>query len=122
MRSNDNDEDEERLRLARERAAQTLQDRLVGSPPRMTKSGFPDKRRKRATGRVVPLGVRVHPRVKALWDKLIDRDGLPSGVVFAEILLKTYQEVNGFIPKSELPSDEELVQNLETERDKSDAE
>lgn len=122
MRSNNNDEDEERLRLARERAAQTLQDRLVGSAPRLTKSGFPDKRRKRATGRVVPLGVRVHPRVKALWDKLIDRDGLPSGVVFAEILLRTYQEVNGFIPKSELPSDEELVQNLETERDKSDAE
>lgn len=121
MRSN-NDEDEERLRLARERAAQTLQDRLVGHPPRVTKSGFPDGRRKRATGRVVPLGLRVHPRFKALWDRLLERDGYPSGVVFAEILLETYQQVHGAIDRSELPTDEELVSNFEAERDKSDAE
>jgi hypothetical protein len=120
MRGND-DEMEERLRQARERAAQTLEDRLLGGPARTTKSGFPDKRRRRATGRVVPLGLRVHPRFKALWDKLLERDNIPSGVTFAEILLETYQQVHGAIDQSELPTDEELVGNFEQARDDDDA-
>jgi hypothetical protein len=120
MREND-DEKEERLRQARERAAQTLTDRLLGSPPPLTKKGFPDKRRRRATGRVVPLGLRVHPRFKVIWDKLMERDNIPSGVVFAEELLELYQEHRGAIDESELPTDEELAQQIEKARDEDDA-
>ena len=115
------DEDEERERQAREREGMPLIDRLLGGKPRTTKKGFLDKRRRRATGRIVPLGLRVHPRVKAMWDRLIERDGHPSGVAFAEVLLETYQQIHGAIPKSELPTDEELIRNFEIEQDKDDA-
>jgi len=61
-------EDEERRRQERERKKLPLVDRLHGSSPRITASGFEDLRSKRRTGRVVQLPLRLHPRVRAIID------------------------------------------------------
>lgn len=118
----DRDEEEERRRLQREREKMSLVDRLTGRPPRTTASGFKDRRSKRRTGRVVQLPIRLHPRMRAIVDAIMDRDQHPSLVVLFEEMLEAYMQVHGPIDSATLPSDEELVRRLEQERDKRDGE
>lgn len=116
------DEEEERKRQERERAKLPLIDRLHGRPRRITASGFEDLRCKRRTGHVVQLPLRLHPRVRAIIDAVIDRDKPPSIIALFEDMLEAYLEKNGPIDQSLLPSDEELVRRYEKQRDKRDGE
>jgi hypothetical protein len=117
-----NDEDDERHRQERERGKLPLVDRLHGSSPRITASGFEDLRSKRRTGRVVQLPLRLHPRVRAMIDVIMQRDKPPSLVALFEEMLDAYLEKHGPIDQSLLPSDEELVRRFEQERDRRDGE
>jgi hypothetical protein len=114
-------EDEERRRQERERGKLPLIDRLHGSAPRITASGFEDLRSKRRTGRVVQLPLRLHPRVRAIIDIIMERDKPPSLVALFEDMLEAYLEKRP-IDVSLLPSDEELVRRYENERDRRDGE
>lgn len=116
------DEAEERKRRDAERAKQSFVDRLHGLPPKTTASGFTDGRSRKRTGRVIPILVRVHPRVKAMLEFIIERDGIPSMVALLEEMIEAYCEVRGAIDRSLLPSDDELLQRLEKGRDDADAE
>lgn len=116
------DEEEERKRQERERARMPLVDRLHGVPPRTTASGFKDLRSNRRTGRVVQMPIRVHPRVKAMTDAIMMRDGHPSLVALYEEMLDAYFERHGPLDLALLPSDEDLVKRIEKERDKRDGE
>lgn len=116
------DEDEEWQRQERERAAQSMVDRLLGKPPRITNSGFKDGRSGHRTGRVVQLPLRLHPRVKAIIDHIMERDKPPSLVVLFEDMVAAYLDKHGPIDPADLPSDEELVRRIEQERDRRDAE
>lgn len=118
----DDDEEEERRRQARERARLSPIDRLHGAPPRVTASGFVDQRSTKRKGRIVQLGLRLHPRVKAMLDLIIERDQPPSIAVLFEEMIEAYCRVRGPIDKQLLPSDEELARRLEEERDKRDGE
>lgn len=115
-------EDDERRRQERERIKLPLVDRLHGSSPRITASGFEDLRSKRRTGRVVQLPLRLHPRVRAMIDVIMQRDKPPSLVALFEEMLDAYLEKHGPIDQSLLPSDEELVRRFEHERDRRDGE
>ena len=97
-------------------------DRLHGSEPRTTADGFPDLRSLRRTGRVVQLPFRVHPLVKAMMLAILLRDGHSSMVALLEACINAYLKVHGPIDTSELPTLDELVENLERERDKRDGE
>lgn len=116
------DEAAERQRQARERAQLPVVDRLHGSEPRKTASGFRDLRSNRRTGRVVQMPLRLHPRVKAIIDAIMLRDRHPSMVALFEEMVETYQQVHGPIDLTALPSDDDFVRQIEQERDKRDAE
>lgn len=116
------DEEEERKRRDKERRKLSFIDRLHGEAPRTTAGGFRDGRSKKRTGRVIPILVRVHPRVKAMLDLILERDGVPSMVTLLEEMIEAYCELHGKINQTELPSDDELLQRLEKERDDDDAE
>lgn len=112
------DDDEEWL--ARERKRLSTDERIHGGAGRVTSSGFPDRRSQRRKMRVVPILVRVHPRVKAITDAIMDRDDIPSVPVFFELMLEAYQRVSGALDASLIPSDDELARMIETGRLKSD--
>lgn len=116
------DEEEERKRQERERARMPLVDRLHGSEPRTTASGFKDLRSNRRTGRIIPMPLRLHPRVKAIIDAIMERDRHPSLVVLFEEMVDAYLQLHGPISQALLPSDEELVRRIERERDRRDEE
>jgi hypothetical protein len=116
------DEEAERKRQERERERLSHVDRLHGSAPRTTSSGFKDMRSGRRTGRVVQLPLRLHPRVKAIIDAIMAQHRPPSLVALFEEMLEAYLEKHGDIDQSRLPSDEELVRRIENERDKRDGE
>jgi hypothetical protein len=97
-------------------------DRLLGRPPRITSSGFKDRRSGQRKGRVVQFPLRLHPRVKAIIDLIMERDKPPSHVVLFEDMVAAYLDKHGPIDPADLPSDEELVRRIEQERDKRDAE
>lgn len=117
----DDDEREERERQKRERARLTFLERLYGIPFRITASGFKDRRSLRRTGRIVPLPLRVHPRVKAMVDAIMERDGVPSYVVLFEQFAQAYIEKEGDIDWDKLPKDETLLEQIERKRDEDDA-
>jgi hypothetical protein len=114
-------EEQERQTLQRERQKLSPTDRLYDKSPRTTAHGFRDKRHDLRTGRVVPIGLRVQPRIKAMMDAVMARDNLPSMVVFLEAMLDAYLEVHGALDESALLSLEALVEQIEKERDKRDA-
>lgn len=114
-------EEQERQRQQRERQKLSPIDRLYGNPPRTTVHGFDDLRSDLRTGRVVQIGLRVHPRIKAMMDAIKRRDSIPSMVVLLELMVEAYQKVYGALDESELPSMESLVEQIERERDKRDA-
>jgi hypothetical protein len=116
-----NDEEQERLRLLRERQQLSPLDRLYSKPPRTTADGFVDQRSELRTGRVVQMPLRVHPQVKAMMLAIKKRDNIPSLVILLELMLDAYQKVHGALYVSELPSLESLVERIERERDKRDA-
>ena len=118
----DDDEDEERKRQERERKQMSFLDRVHGGPPRITVNGFTDIRGRRRTGRIVQLPLRLHPRVKAMVDHIMERDRPPSLVVLFEVMVEAYLDKHGPIDPADLPSDEELIRRIEQERDKRDAE
>jgi hypothetical protein len=114
------DDDEERDRQQRERARLSFLERLYGIPFRITSSGFLDRRSLRRTGRIVQLPLRVHPRVKALVDAIMERDQVPSYVVLFEQFAQAYIEKEGDIDWSKIPSDETLLDQIERKRDEDD--
>jgi hypothetical protein len=114
-------EEQERQKLMRERQQMASLDRLHSKPPRTTVDGFVDQRSALRTGRLVQLGLRVHPRIKAMMLAIKERDSIPSMVVFLELMLDAYQKEYGALDESELPSLESLVEQIEKERDKRDA-
>lgn len=116
------EEDEEWRRLEEERRKLSPEERLHGAPMRMTGSGFIDGRSRRRTGRKLSLPLRVHPRIYALIDAIMDRDGHVSRVQLLEVMVETYLQVHGEIPEDQLPSDEDLIARIERERDKRDGE
>lgn len=117
----DDDEEEERKRRDRERASMSFLDRVVGRPRRITVNGFEDDRGRHRTGRIVQLPLRLHPRVKAMVDHIMERDRPPSLVVLFEVMVEAYLDKHGPIDPADLPSDEELIRRIEQERDKRDA-
>lgn len=122
MHRDDEDEEEERKRQARERKGMSALDRIYGRKAGLTISGGQDKRFRRRTGRVAQLPIRVQLRVQAIVEAILNRDGLPSVVVFFEEALDAYQQVHGAVDESLIPSEEELVTRFEAERDRRYAE
>jgi hypothetical protein len=119
MRGKD-DEEEERRRQAKERAKLSIEERLHGAPIKRTKSGFKDGRSLRRTLRDVTIFIRAHPRIKAMVEFLMARDGHASQVAFFEVMLEAYMKEHGEIDRSQLPTDEDLADQLEDARDKND--
>jgi hypothetical protein len=116
----DDEEEDERRRIKREREKMEPSDRIHGSAPRLTVDGFPDQRCLQRTGRVVQMPIRVHPRVKAIILAIKKRDKVQSMVMLFELMLKAYLKEYGPIDDAELPTMEELAENMEKERDKRD--
>lgn len=117
----DDDEKAERERQARERARMSFIERLYDKPIRVTKDGFDDGRSARRTGRIIKLPLRVHPRMKALVNLILEKHEMPSMVVLFEQLVQVYLDKHGDIDMSLLPSDEELIARIEGKRDDDDA-
>jgi hypothetical protein len=112
------DEEQERRRQEQERARLSKRDRIHGAPPVITASGFEDGRSRNRAGNVVQFPVRMQLRSRAIIDAIMKRDNVGKQVVLFEMMLEAYQQVHGAIEQSEIPSDEELIRNLEKERDK----
>jgi hypothetical protein len=112
------DEEQERRRQEQERARLTHRDRIYGAPPVITASGFEDGRSLNRTGNVVPFPVRLQLRSRAIVAALMKRDNVGKQTLMFEMMLEAYQQVHGAIDTSAIPSDEELIRNLEVERDK----
>lgn len=114
------DEEEERRRQAKERSRLPPEDRLHGEV-RRTKSGIYDRRSKgKRKYRVVQFPLRLRLRTRAMIDHIVERDHHPSNVELFEVMLEAYLEKYGQIPESEIPSDEELVENFLEQQDKDD--
>ena len=116
--SAEDDEEQERRRQERERARLSHRDRIHGAPPLITASGFEDGRSTNRAGNVVYFPVRMQLRSRAIIAAIMKRDNVGKQTVLFEMMLEAYQQVHGAIDKSEIPSDEELIRNLERERDK----
>jgi predicted lipid-binding transport protein (Tim44 family) len=116
------DEEEERRKQKEEQKGMSPVDRAVGRPPCKTKSGHPDGRSRRRTGRIMQIPIRATLRAKAMLDAIIERDNIASQAAFLEKALEAYQAVNGPLDESDIPSEEELLSRFERERDKRDAE
>ena len=114
------DEEQERRRQEQERARLSHRDRIHGAPPVITASGFEDGRSRNRTGKVVQFQTRMQLRSRAIIDAIMKRDSVPKQTVLFEMMLEAYQQVHGAIDRSEIPSDEELIRNLEKQRDKND--
>lgn len=116
------DEAEERARQARERARLAPEERIYGEV-RRTKSGRPDGRSKgKRRYRVVQMQLRLRLRVSAMIDRIMERDKHPSRVVLFEEMLDAYLKLHGPIDQSELPPDEELVEDYLERQDEDDGE
>lgn len=113
------DDDDEEWR-ERERAKLSINERFFGKAEETTFSGFKDRRSARRTLRLVPFFVRLHPRIKAMVDAIVERDGIPSLVVFFELMLEAYLKQHGPVDAAALPNDEELARVIEKGREKSD--
>ena len=114
----DDNEDMERRRQAYERGRQSPNDRLYDNPPRISESGQPDGRSssKRRKGRVIPVPLRVHPRINAILRLILDR-GPPDNVPdLFEDMIEAYLKIRTDVDQSELPSDEELIETFLDER------
>lgn len=114
------DEEEERQRQAKERAAQPHDDRLY-APKKITAAGTFSKQHGRRTGRILQFNTRVRPKVWHMVEALIRRDGVPSVVVFFELMLEAYQAKYGALREGDIPSDEEIINMFLNERDNRDA-
>lgn len=114
------DEEEERQRQAKERAALSLDDRLY-APKKLTAAGTPSLQHDRRTGRMVQFNTRIRPKVRHMVEALIRRDKVPSLVVFFEMMLEAYQEKHGSLREGDIPPDEEIIDMFLNERDNRDA-
>lgn len=115
-----NDEDEERQRQAKERAALSPTDRMYG-PIKVTAAGTKSLQAPRRTGRLLQFNTRVHPKSRHILEALIRRDNVPSLVVFFELMLEAYQEKYGPVREDEIPPDDEIIDMFLNERDNRDA-
>ena len=113
----DDDEKEEWERLKAERRKKSFFDRLYDSDPAPSDDGSENQQKHRRTGRLIALGLRGHPRTKAMMIAIRDRDEVPSLVVLLELALEAYLKVHG-AEDLDIPSDDEIIERLEAERDK----
>ncbi len=111
------DEEEERKRQAKERAALPPEDRLYG-PKKLTAAGTYSLQHGRRTGRVVQFNARIRPKMRHMIEALIRRDGVPSLVVFMEMMLEAYQEKWGSLHEGDIPPDEEIIDMFLNEEEK----
>ena len=117
--SGEDDEEQERRRQEQERARLSHRDRIHGAPPVITASGFVDGRSRNRAGNVVQFPVRMQLRSRAIIDAIMKRDNIAKQTILLEMMLEAYQQIHGAIDQSEIPSDEELIRNLEKQRDKN---
>ena len=104
--------------LYAERRKMSFMDRLYGSKLDATADGFPNQQQARRTGRVVALGLRGHPRLKAMMIAIRKRDNVPSLVVLLELAIEAYLQVHHSNDNLDMPSDEEIITKYEREQDK----
>ena len=117
----DDEEEQERQRLERERARLDPVDRVYDKPPRITAAGDRDRREARRKGRVIQMSLRMQLKVRAVLAFIIDRDdhdGLPE---LFEILLQLYLEKYPGIDEKDLPSEDEMIRRYLAKRDEKDA-
>jgi hypothetical protein len=114
------DEEAERQRQAKERAAQSLDDRLY-TAKKVTAAGTYSLQHERRTGRMVQFNTRIRPKVRHIVEALIRRDKVPSLVVFFELMLEAYQAKYGALREGDIPPDEEIIDMFLNERDNRDA-
>lgn len=113
------DEEAERKRQAKERAALPPEDRLYG-PKKLTAAGTYSLQHDRRTGRMVQFNTRIRPKVRHMVEALIRRDKIPSLVVFFEMMLEAYQEKWGSLHEGDIPPDDEIIDMFLNERDDRD--
>lgn len=80
-------------------------------------AGARDGRTRRRKGRVIQIPLRGHPRVVAMIEAILVRDGHDSVVDLFVVMLRAYCQVYGRFKKSELPSDRELIDRYIKKRD-----
>ena len=117
----DDDEAEERRRLEAERKKMRPVDRLYDRPPKRTRAGdFWGQSKKRA-GRMFSTIFRMTLTTRAVYTALKERDGIPSDPVFLELMIEAYLEKYRDPPIT-IPSEMELIEQYERERDRRDDE
>lgn len=86
-------------------------------------TGRRDQRTLKRKGRVVPRLIRAHPRVAAMVDFIMQRDGHEHLTDLFVIMLQAYCKVYGRVRKSELPSDAQIIREyLQGRQDKDEKE
>lgn len=83
-------------------------------------TGRRDRRTLKRRGRVVPLLIRAHPRVAAMLDLILQRDGHEHLTDLLVIMLQVYCKTYGRVRKSELPPDEVLIRDYLHQRSNRD--
>lgn len=118
----EDDEEAERRRLAKERQGMSWVDRVHGSPPRTAADGGRDGRSDRRTGRIFQIPFRGTLVVKEILRAIKRRDSIPSDPMLLELMIEAYLEKHPHPPNPPLviPSEEELVERYERERDRRD--
>lgn len=116
-----NDEEEERRRQEDERKTMRRVDRVYDRPPMRTQMGDIAGQSRRRTGRRFPMLFRMTLTTRAVLMALKERDGIPSDPLVLELLIEAYLEKYRD-PPIVIPSEEELIERYERERDKRDDE
>jgi hypothetical protein len=120
MSGRDDDEADEMRRRQRERQQLRADDRLYGESKKTRKDGLPDGRSDRRTGRVFAKNFKMHPRTMFLFRAICQHESIPSETAMFEELLRLWEQHNGPIDPSLMPSDEEIAAIIEAARDKND--
>ena len=80
-------------------------------------AGARDGRTRRRKGRVIQIPLRAHPRVVAMIEAILIRDGHDSVVDLFVVMLRAYCQVYGRFKKTDLPSDRVLIDRFLKKRD-----
>lgn len=121
MTQRGDDEAQERRRQEKKNETMSLIDRAHGMPKRIAKDGMDDGRSERRTGRVTQVQFRATLPVKAALRAIRKRDNIQSDPDLLELLIQVYL-LKYDTPPLEIPSEEELVLQLEKKRYEDDAE
>lgn len=115
----DDDEAEERRRLEAERKKMRPVDRVYDRLPKRTVMGDVSGHASRRTGRLFPSLFRMTLTTRAMLKALKKRDDIPSDPIFLELLIEAYLK-NNPDPPLIIPSEEELIEQYEREKERRD--